>query len=91
MLRFVGGLIRPYRSTLAVILLCMLVETAMSLATPWPLKIILDNVIGDHKLTPWLHHLLRPMLERGDKLHVAALAVMSYVLADMPERLGEMN
>ena len=80
MLRFVGGLIRPYRSTLAVILLCMLVETAMSLATPWPLKIILDNVIGDHKLTPWLHHLLRPMLERGDKLHVAALAAVALVL-----------
>ena len=80
MLRFVSGLIRPYRSTLAVILLCMLVETAMSLATPWPLKIILDNVIGDHKLTPWLHHLLRPMLERGDKLHVAALAAVALVL-----------
>ena len=80
MLRFVGGLIRPYRSTLAVILLCMLVETAMSLATPWPLKIILDNVIGDHKLTPWLHHLLHPMLERGDKLHVAALAAVALVL-----------
>ena len=80
MLRFVGGLIRPYRSTLAFILLCMLVETAMSLATPWPLKIILDNVIGDHKLTPWLHHLLHPMLERGDKLHVAALAAVALIL-----------
>ena len=80
MLRFVGGLIRPYRSTLAFILLCMLVETAMSLATPWPLKVILDNVIGDHKLTPWLHHLLHPMLERGDKLHVAALAAVALVL-----------
>jgi ABC-type multidrug transport system fused ATPase/permease subunit len=83
MLRFVSGLIRPYRSTLAVILLCMLVETAMSLATPWPLKIILDNVIGDHKLTPWLHHLLHPMLERGDKLHVAALAAVALVLIAM--------
>jgi ABC-type multidrug transport system fused ATPase/permease subunit len=80
MLRFVGGLIRPYRSTLAIILFCMLVETAMSLAAPWPLKIILDNVIGDHKLTPWLHHLIRPMLERGDKLHIAALAALSLVV-----------
>ena len=65
MLRFVGGLIRPYRGTLAIILLCMLVETAMSLAAPWPLKIILDNVIGDHKLTPWLHHLLQPIVGAG--------------------------
>ena len=55
MLRFIGGLIRPYRNTLVVIFLAMLVETAMSLATPWPLKIILDSVVGDHKLAPWLH------------------------------------
>ncbi len=35
----------------------------MSLATPWPLKLILDNVVGDHKMSPWLHNLLRPVLE----------------------------
>ena len=52
MLRFIGSLIRPYRRTLVVIFLAMLVETVMSLASPWPLKIILDNVIGSHKLTP---------------------------------------
>jgi len=31
MLRFIGGLIRPYRRTLVVIFLAMLVETSMSL------------------------------------------------------------
>jgi subfamily B ATP-binding cassette protein MsbA len=51
MLQFIKGLIRPYRSTLVFILLAMLVETAMSLAAPWPLKIILDNVVGDHKMS----------------------------------------
>ncbi len=30
----------------------MLVQTVMSLAAPWPLKIILDNVVGTHKLPP---------------------------------------
>jgi ABC-type multidrug transport system fused ATPase/permease subunit len=80
MLRFIGGLIRPYRRTLAIILLAMLVETIMSLATPWPLKIILDNVIGKHKMTPWLHHLLGPMLESGSRLRVAAVAALLYVL-----------
>ena len=60
MLRFIGGLIRPYRRTLVIIFLAMLVETVMSLATPWPLKIILDSVVGNHKLTPWLHHLFGP-------------------------------
>jgi ABC-type multidrug transport system fused ATPase/permease subunit len=80
MLRFVGGLIRPYRRTLLIILLAMLVETAMSLATPWPLKIILDNVVGNHKLAPWLHRLIGPLLEGGSRLHVAAVAALVFVL-----------
>ena len=42
----------PWQSD--IILLAMLVETAMSLAAPWPLKIIIDNVVGNHKLPHWL-------------------------------------
>ena len=34
MFRFARDLVRPYRGTLVIILLAMLVETAMSLATP---------------------------------------------------------
>jgi ABC-type multidrug transport system fused ATPase/permease subunit len=83
MLRFVAGLIRPYRRTLVVILLAMLVETAMNLAGPWPLKIILDNVVGDHKMTPWLHRLIGPLLENGSRLHVAALAALAFVVIAM--------
>ncbi|AXC11785.1 Lipid A export ATP-binding/permease protein MsbA [Acidisarcina polymorpha] len=80
MLRFVGGLVRPYRGTLLAILAAMLLETAMSLATPWPLKIILDNVVEDHKLAPWLRHLIGPLLDSGARLHVAALAAASFVI-----------
>jgi ABC-type multidrug transport system fused ATPase/permease subunit len=80
MLGFIGSLIRPYRRTLVVILLAMLVETGMSLATPWPLKIILDNVVGDHKLTPWLHHLAGDLLKHDSRMHVAALAASAFVL-----------
>ena len=83
MLRFIGGLIGPYRKTLVIIFLAMLVETLMSLATPWPLKIILDNVVGDHKMAPWLHHLLRPLLESGSKTQIAAVAASLYVVIAM--------
>ena len=48
--RLIRGSIRPYRFRLLIILLAMLVETAMSLASPWPLKVIIDNVVGNHKL-----------------------------------------
>jgi len=80
MLRFIGGLIRPYRRTLVIIFLGMLVETTMSLAAPWPLKIILDSVVGSHKLAPWLHQLIGPLLESGSKVHVAVLAAAAFVL-----------
>jgi ABC-type multidrug transport system fused ATPase/permease subunit len=78
-LKFVDNLIRPYRGTLVVIFLAMLVETAMSLAAPWPLKIILDSVVGNHKLAPWLDRLLHPMLESGSRLQVAFLAALALV------------
>jgi subfamily B ATP-binding cassette protein MsbA len=79
MLRFIGGLVRPYKGTLAIILLAMLVETLMTLAAPWPLKIILDNVVSDHKMSPWLHDILGPMLEHSNRLHIALVAAVLYV------------
>lgn len=80
MIRLIRELIRPYRGSLLIILLAMLVETAMSLATPWPLKIILDNVVGSHKLSPWLVDLLRPWMDGKHQLHIAALAAFAYVI-----------
>jgi subfamily B ATP-binding cassette protein MsbA len=47
-------LIRPYRGWLTIVLGAMLVETAMSLAAPWPLKVVIDSVVGGHKLPSWL-------------------------------------
>lgn len=61
-------LVKPYRGSLLVILLAMLTETVMSLAAPWPLKIIIDNVVGHYRLAPWLDHVFRPMLEGGQKM-----------------------
>ena len=37
-----------------IVFVAMLIETAMSIAAPWPLKIILDNVVGKHKLPEFL-------------------------------------
>jgi len=80
MMRLIRELIRPYRGTLLIILLAMLVETAASLASPWPLKVIIDNVIGNHRLPHGLDEILRPVLEHGNKLHIAALAAVAFVL-----------
>lgn len=50
MSRLVLDLVRPYRGWLVVVFAAMVVETAMSLAGPWPLKIVIDNVLGTHPL-----------------------------------------
>jgi ABC-type multidrug transport system fused ATPase/permease subunit len=50
----VNELISPYKKWLLIIFVAMLLQTAMSLAAPWPLKIIIDNVIGHQKLPSWL-------------------------------------
>jgi len=63
--------------------MAMLVQTAMSVAGPWPLKVILDNVVGSHKLAPWLDDLLRPILSGGSKMQIAAAAAIAAVLIAM--------
>jgi subfamily B ATP-binding cassette protein MsbA len=80
MIRLIRELIRPYRWSLILILLAMLVETAASLATPWPLKIIIDNVVGHHKMSPWLAHLLGPWMDGKHQIHIAGLAALAYVV-----------
>lgn len=47
-------LIRPYRGWLVIVLTAMLVEIAMSLAAPWPLKLVLDDALGHNHLPDWL-------------------------------------
>jgi subfamily B ATP-binding cassette protein MsbA len=54
MLTLVRELIRPYRGWLVVVFAAMMVETLMSLAAPWPLKLILDDALGNHRLPEWL-------------------------------------
>jgi subfamily B ATP-binding cassette protein MsbA len=58
----------------------MLVQTAMSVAGPWPLKIILDNVVGTHKLSPEMTHLLGPLLRGEGKMKIAEAAAIAAVV-----------
>jgi ABC-type multidrug transport system fused ATPase/permease subunit len=73
-------LVRPYRGTLLIVLLAMLVQTAMSVAGPWPLKIVLDNVVGKHKLSPFLERVLHPLLGSGKTMQIAFAAAVTAVI-----------
>ena len=78
-MHLVGELISPYRGWVTIILLAMLVETAMSLAAPWPLKVILDNVVGTHKAPEWLAP-FRSSLMGGHKMELAIVAGIATVV-----------
>lgn len=52
----------------------------MSLAAPWPLKIIIDNVAGSRRLPVWLRHLMGPALSAENKMHIALLAGVGVVV-----------
>src|SRR6201988_4153854 len=93
-------LLRPYRRTLAIILAATLVSMVMSLAAPWPLKVILDNVVASHPPPTWIAWLF-PMVGGTTKAHIAAaagiatvaIAVVSgaafYVASYSTEKLGQ--
>ncbi len=76
---FVRTLVRPYRGTLLIVFAAMLVETAASLAAPWPVKVVIDNVVGNHKLPEALHW-IRDLPIAQDKLGLALLAGIATVL-----------
>ena len=83
MLRLIRELVHPYRRTLLVILLAMFVETLMGLAAPWPLKVILDNVVASHHLPKFLDRLIGSTFGTSlghGKMEIAALAALAVVL-----------
>lgn len=81
-MRLIFELIRPYRLLVAGIFAVLLVQIATGLAAPWPLKVVLDSVVGHHPLPGWLHGLLQPLLGGEGKMHIAGLAaIMVLVIA----------
>jgi ABC-type multidrug transport system fused ATPase/permease subunit len=68
---------RPYRGWLAVILASMLVETLASLATPWPLKIVIDYAVGHRRMPAWAVAVAGPAIaSNATTLAVAAAAIL---------------
>jgi subfamily B ATP-binding cassette protein MsbA len=72
-------LLRPRRRALAAILAAMLVQMAMSIAAPWPLKIVIDKVIGTHRQFHWIDMILTS-LGADNKMRIAFAAGIATVL-----------
>jgi ABC-type multidrug transport system fused ATPase/permease subunit len=76
----IWSLLKPYRGVLAVVLLAMLLQMGATVAAPWPLKVVLDNVVGEHKLPHWLADALAPFFHSGTKMEIAAAAAIALVV-----------
>jgi ABC-type multidrug transport system fused ATPase/permease subunit len=79
MFALIRDLVRPYTGWLVIVLIAMLVETAMSLASPWPLKVVIDSVLGSHPLPEWLRG-LKDISVGDSKVGLALLAGTGVVL-----------
>ncbi len=77
--RFIATLLQPYRGLLALVLAMMLIETLMTLAAPWPLKVVLDSVLGSHKAPAWIESLKLVPID-GGRFEVAAAAAIAVVV-----------
>ncbi len=73
------GLSRAYKKWVVIILIAMLFETVMSIATPWPLKVIIDNVVEHRALPKWLSWM--DFIFRNESMvGLAAVAAIAFVL-----------
>ena len=79
MLALIRELVRPYMGWLVIVLIAMLIETAMSLASPWPLKVVIDSVLGSHPLPEWLRD-IKDLSVGDSKVGLALLAGIGVVL-----------
>lgn len=73
------SLSRPYRKWVAYILAAMVIEALMSVAIPWPLKIIIDDVVGRGTLPKWLHW-IEFIFPLQSKVAMAAVIAFGFVL-----------
>ncbi|WP_458317814.1 ABC transporter ATP-binding protein [Mycolicibacterium brisbanense] len=71
-------LLLAHRRLLYVIGGATIVSMAMTLAAPWPLKIVLDNVVGSNPPPAWIAWLV-PMMGGHEKAHIAAAAGVATV------------
>src|SRR6185369_15769661 len=71
----IAQLLRPHWTTMSLALVAVLGETATDLLEPWPLKIILDDLLQSKPLPHWLAAIVSHIGQ--DKLAVLNFAVLA--------------
>lgn len=69
----------------------MLIEALMGIASPWPLKIAIDNVIGSHPLPHWLHWVDTTLIGKSKMALALATALLLIVITVIGAVAGYVN
>jgi subfamily B ATP-binding cassette protein MsbA len=69
---------KPYWKFIVIILLAMILEALVGLAVPWPLKLIIDNVIAHQPLPDFLHW-MDSFFPSENYTQLAIVAALSYL------------
>ncbi|HKE24415.1 MAG TPA: ABC transporter ATP-binding protein [Bryobacteraceae bacterium] len=75
----IGRLLRPHIGILILGIAAVCVEGAANLAEPWPLKVVLDNVLKSKPGHAWVQQLIPPS-SLADKVAVLKLAAFAVLL-----------
>ena len=52
---------KPHWRPLAVLVVTLFLEIGLGLLSPWPTKVLVDNVLGDHRAPSWLLNITNAM------------------------------
>jgi len=74
----ITALVRPHWKTLALAVVAVVGETLADVLQPWPIKIVVDNVVQSKRLSPWLENI--SALIGSDKYATLNLAVAAVAL-----------
>jgi ABC-type multidrug transport system fused ATPase/permease subunit len=83
--------VRPYKNWLLLIFFAMVIEASMDVIAPWPLKIIIDNVIGHHPLPVWLHWINKFSVSENTIALAAAAAILLVIVTVIGAIAGYIN
>ena len=74
----INHLLRPHWKALSVAFVAVIIEGLSDLFEPWPIKIVLDYVIGSHPLPAWAASTVGATFGDGKwaTLHLAAIAML---------------
>jgi ATP-binding cassette subfamily B protein len=72
---------RPLRWHIGGLFMLSILATPLTVLTPWPLKIVVDSVLGTHELPGWIRALFSPGTSRHDGVVLAVVASLPIVIA----------